>query len=607
MSLTTWKRLEPRTRSETLNARRAAVHDPLWLLGRQWQFGELEGEDAGSPVTVSYSMASDPVTWYQPGEATPKPYTASEGPPLEALVEQEAVRPRPDADRIDVRQAAEAGEHFLRLLGTHDVIKQDSTPVQPSDLEGFVLDADEWSANELKDDGQRYSMVVSGRVLDGTALFHAFEDETTSDPVPEGVSPTDTGYLDAVKAYREWYRDLYDEPEVSTESAWDPSRMEYRFAVSTGTGENETVFEAKEYTTGRIDWHSFSVAENRSLANEAKQQSGETELPSTETPAEKPEEEKPEEEKPEEEKPEEEKPEERRMVPTAATYPGMPKPRYWEFEEGTVNLPAIEMAAEDLPKLVVQEFGLVAGDDWFVVPVELDVGSLARIKDLIVTTTFGKTYPVESIVEEDAAEGDSGWNMYAFTNTGKEGEPGLFLPPMLADSLETDPVEEVEFARDEMANVGWAIEHRIEGSIGQPYDRDEARASGDESEPTVQGSLGDGDVEDVYRLMTHVPENWYPLVPQQESSEAIRLLLGRLLTTDPGEMSEPKGRVLGTSDLTIPEAEVPRAGTTVTRTYQLARWMDGTTHLWSGRTATPGRGETSSGLQFDVLETHESE
>ena len=24
--------------------------DPLWMLGRQWQFGEFEGEDNGSPI-----------------------------------------------------------------------------------------------------------------------------------------------------------------------------------------------------------------------------------------------------------------------------------------------------------------------------------------------------------------------------------------------------------------------------------------------------------------------------------------------------------------------------------------------------------------------------
>jgi len=49
-SITTWSRLEPNVRGaaqpETLKAR---IYDPLWLLARQWQLGELQGEDNGTP------------------------------------------------------------------------------------------------------------------------------------------------------------------------------------------------------------------------------------------------------------------------------------------------------------------------------------------------------------------------------------------------------------------------------------------------------------------------------------------------------------------------------------------------------------------------------
>ncbi len=51
MSLTYLVRTEPRGTSGTLEAGFAArLGDPLWMLGRQWQLGELLGEDAGSPV-----------------------------------------------------------------------------------------------------------------------------------------------------------------------------------------------------------------------------------------------------------------------------------------------------------------------------------------------------------------------------------------------------------------------------------------------------------------------------------------------------------------------------------------------------------------------------
>jgi hypothetical protein len=45
---------------------------------------------------------------------------------------------------------------------------------------------------------------------------------------------------------------------------------------------------------------------------------------------------------------------------------------------------------------------------------------------------------------------------------------------------------------------------------------------------------------------------------------------------------------------------VPREGARVTRTYRYARWSDGSTQVWVGRRKTPGLGEGSSGLRFDV-------
>ena len=54
-----WTRLEPQSVSgDPRPGLEARVHDPLWLLCRQWQLGELEGEDAGSPVGVELDRKS---------------------------------------------------------------------------------------------------------------------------------------------------------------------------------------------------------------------------------------------------------------------------------------------------------------------------------------------------------------------------------------------------------------------------------------------------------------------------------------------------------------------------------------------------------------------
>jgi hypothetical protein len=52
----------------------------------------------------------------------------------------------------------------------------------------------------------------------------------------------------------------------------------------------------------------------------------------------------------------------------------------------------------------------------------------------------------------------------------------------------------------------------------------------------------------------------------------------------------------------VHEEEVPRTGVTVSGALRRARWFDGRTVIWHGRTAACGRGEVDSGLRFDVVE-----
>src|SRR5207248_5702027 len=102
---TVWQRLEPQSRTvEYDRALQAQVHDPLWLLGRQWQFGELEGEDAGSPVHARAETSSAPFARFRAaGAATAQPYDPGQLP-LEVLAEAEpagppTLRTRADAGR----------------------------------------------------------------------------------------------------------------------------------------------------------------------------------------------------------------------------------------------------------------------------------------------------------------------------------------------------------------------------------------------------------------------------------------------------------------------------------------------------------------------------
>jgi hypothetical protein len=63
------------------------------------------------------------------------------------------------------------------------------------------------------------------------------------------------------------------------------------------------------------------------------------------------------------------------------------------------------------------------------------------------------------------------------------------------------------------------------------------------------------------------------------------------------DVGDPAGRLL------IREEEVPREGLIVRRSYQAARWYDGRLFVWAGNRASVGKGEASSGLAFDSLDS----
>ena len=57
-----YARLEPRPFARDLTAGfAAAIHDPVWFLGRQWQMGEHQGENASSPIWVNYDLVQQPL------------------------------------------------------------------------------------------------------------------------------------------------------------------------------------------------------------------------------------------------------------------------------------------------------------------------------------------------------------------------------------------------------------------------------------------------------------------------------------------------------------------------------------------------------------------
>jgi hypothetical protein len=505
---TVWARLEPRVKSDDMkDGLRAPVRDPMWMLSRQWQVSEFQGEDAGSPVRVDISIAEDDLRQVdlqgggRGGDGGPAGPFDYEGGPLEAVVEREAVMT--DNNGPPLRLRAEAGQQFLRTLADAGYGEYAAADF-PEDLRLSKPD------EALESADRRYVELMADQALDGTAVATAIraavgniDNVVAGDagswsgvtasklPRPSGESRTGT-FDDCVEDFYGWYVDLYDEPTTETGSAWDPTRLEYRFSVATGEGQTESVFEAPEYRGGSLGRYTFSSTAGplgggtASADGGAVQSSGAassdsqstdsqaTGADSVEIP---------------------DYPEDhatsvrhRSVMPSQVSFPGMPAARWWEFEDGDVDLSEMTGDGASLSRLLLVEFAAQYGNDWYQIPIETPVGTCTRIPDLTVTDSFGVTETASAAMDED-------WQLFMHDLPGRE-EPGLFLPPTLSDSVTGEPVEKVVFARDEMANLAFAIERTIESPTGRAVDRtefqqprvviDSVSADEDPAEETIQ-------------------------------------------------------------------------------------------------------------------------
>jgi hypothetical protein len=286
--------------------------------------------------------------------------------------------------------------------------------------------------------------------------------------------------------------------------------------------------------------------------------------------------------------------------------------RWWEIE-GPVDFGAVAAGPTDLVKLFFIHFATVYGGDWFWVPIDaVPAGSVCRVDRLVVTDTFGDETEVLPFTGGDAGD----WRMFDLSRPGGDTSPGLlFLPGALPSTLESRPLEDVRIFRDELANLAWAVEHTIEGPMGQPLDRHEAyqRARHEAEIAAGEPPTAPEDAPPLtYKLATSVPPNWFPLVPSVEQHDgqivARWLLRGALRRDGSEEPIVPEGRLLE-SGQRLPgepprlyDEEVTRTGARVTRLWQQGRAPDGSTHLWLGRRRDIGRGEGSSDLRFDAVE-----
>jgi hypothetical protein len=581
-SITSWTRLEPDSRDADLGLTLGArVFDPLWMLTRQWQTGEFQAEDAGSPAIARLRGTNTRLTRLHLGELPPN--TAIQAPeydpeawPLEAIVERRRMRATGVDDARMLPLAVEAGLHFVRMLEGQPLSRSYRAEVTAH----FALAGGD--VDDLDPAASRYLQLMAGRAPDGRRIETAIKGAggaaaVAADP-SLGIAAADRAEVEqTLGRWLTWYETLFAEPQPGGADTWNPSRLEYAVSVAARLSpkpEDERTLTALEYDGGRLDWSSFDLNAEVNVGTLADE--GFAPLVAT-------------------------------AVPAPVTFRGAPAPRFWEMEDARIDYGLMPVGPTDLAQLLMIEYASSYGNDWFVMPLELPIGSLTSIDALIVVDTFG----VQTLHRPigDHALPAANWSMWQLAYMRmSEGDTIavphanlFFLPPALAQTIESGPLEQVWFMRDEMANLAWAIESSVESAVEQPRARREEPAAPPADAPSTGVALR-------YRLSTTVPEAWIPLMPVQlpvaPDRVDLRLRRGAVLQPDGSQkIHQARGDILNSAaDLLIYDEEVPREGLRMERRRQLARWVDGSTWAWTAYRKQVGRGEGSSGLRFDRLE-----
>ena len=195
-----YRRLEPvRPALDLDRGFRAQVHDPAWFLARQWQLGEHQGEDAGSPVMISYVATQVPIDPLDGDPAMDPRIT-----PPEAIVESEPKDWWTLGRRIRIGRAASA--HLAAGL----------PPAQDAALR----------LGDLAPPYDRFSGEYDGHALWADRVALALPDA-----------------------------DFTEVPTLAPVDLWDPAELVYGATFTTGGGQGPTL-DVPRHDGGDLDWYS---------------------------------------------------------------------------------------------------------------------------------------------------------------------------------------------------------------------------------------------------------------------------------------------------------------------------------------------------------------
>lgn len=603
--IATYVRIEARARANDFApVVKAQVHDALWMLTQQWRIGEFKGEDAGTLIKSKIETQSSFINRFKSRNGAVEAFDHTV--PLEAKVERLPIV-------YDFGLKIEIGFQWYKIL-----LKYGLQNFYTNYLGNYPInDVDNSSDEHLLSNTSvvQIHRLLFNKIIDGGAFAEAIKTQNAWTLI--GQSST-TAFVNAQNQFKSWLSRTYYQPASDSENSWSGEHLEYQFKMSTplstANGANQILYQGDQYTNGDLDWYSVDVNADVSakLSETPANSISNNVLPASYGS-----------------KPVIGSANVISYIPHTISFKGMPKGRWWEFEDRNIDISKVMTQKQDITKLVLMEFGLIYSNDWFVIPHQLENATVTEIKGLVGTDVFGRQIRVDKAGADDPLLTPmTKWDMYSNNRNVQSNAPysslsKLLLMPTLINKVESEPLERVLFLRDEMANMVWAVEdiipNELFGGMNGKNAADrliEFLLSQNPSNSPLP-SYVPNDALFRYKLSNSVPENWIPFIAARnnDTSRVIKLqraaLLRYLTENSTPERIKPRTNLLSINLDTAPyyvnEEEVSNSGFVITTTFQRTRWFDGSTFVWLGRKRLTGRGEANSGYVFDVLQDKESD
>lgn len=605
------ERIDVRTRNDDYHkALSFEIFDPLWMLCRQWQYGRFKAVDCGTPVMVKVKTEKRKLDGIQyrddADQAVNESYFTDK--PLEYDVEKQNVEITP---YVRVQSAMQ----LKKMLLANGLTKKDfaflygeAYKLHDELAEAKANDKNINSLKIVKNSSLKdFYNFYGNRSFDGYKVFEAFTSDTGI-VYPDLDQEILSKIVSALNDYVDWFKNKFLPCGDNQErNYWSNEKLGYELRVKQG----EDSYSAEDYDTGRLSWYSFDYSNDKKDVNNVPKDDESSEKSITKMLS---------------------------YIPTPAKIPGAPATRLWEFEDRRVNMGNCDTDFSFIGTAAIMQYVSMFSNDWMIMPLETETGTILDVKGIVVKDSFGDRFYIDRNAQKLDRNKDDDiytdrWNLFgtSFDNAYRDRKfstsAGLLFPPTVLRCDESKPIEEVQFLRDEMANMVWGVETTVNNRCGGTMDgrtlSDQVLSSVDEfnlqqvtpqDESQEQENTGNS-VEAEYSLLiqNRVPMNWIPFIPEQLQGQCREIALrrarmpvfynGDYRTVAPstdliGYKRDAAGHVKA---LYINEEEIATCGIKIIKTAQRTRWFLGKSFNWIGNKEVISEYQANSGLMFDEL------